>query len=212
MGRRIETAEHRGDRVLRLTESGRLALAGGRDPEAAWNRRWDGQWRMVVFDLPRHAAPARVKFWRWLRACRFGRLQGSVWLTPDPVTGLTEAASEAGIDPTLLAVFTGRMENDGQPAMIAAKAWDFPTLNRAYRHYLDFAKHTLGTLRRRGHPTGPGQIADILRHDRRNWWQAVRHDPFLPTVLLPAGYAGTRAWEARKDLHVSLAQGSFAPR
>jgi DNA-binding transcriptional regulator PaaX len=80
----VETAELRGQRVLRLTQSGRAALAGGRDPGPAWNRDWDGNWRILVFDLPRDASQARVRFWRWLRANHFGRLQGSTWLTPDP--------------------------------------------------------------------------------------------------------------------------------
>ena len=39
------------DRVLRLTEAGRLHVLGGRDPEAAWRRSWDGRWRLVLFDL-----------------------------------------------------------------------------------------------------------------------------------------------------------------
>src|SRR5438552_9324369 len=40
------------DRVLRLTEAGRLHVLGGRDPETRWRRRWDGRWRIVLFDLP----------------------------------------------------------------------------------------------------------------------------------------------------------------
>ena len=41
-----------GKRVYRLTELGRLAALGGRDPEQEWARRWDGLWRMVLFDVP----------------------------------------------------------------------------------------------------------------------------------------------------------------
>src|SRR5437867_5761433 len=38
------------DRVLRLTEAGRLHALGGRDPEACWLQNWDGIWRLVLFD------------------------------------------------------------------------------------------------------------------------------------------------------------------
>ena len=40
------------DRLYRLTAQGRLHVLGGRDPEERWARSWDGQWRLVLFDLP----------------------------------------------------------------------------------------------------------------------------------------------------------------
>src|SRR2546430_13628957 len=40
------------DRLYRLTVQGRLHVLGGRDPEERWARRWDGQWRLVLFDVP----------------------------------------------------------------------------------------------------------------------------------------------------------------
>src|ERR1041385_675509 len=40
------------ERVLRLTESGRICALGGRDPELHWRRNWDGYWRLILFDLP----------------------------------------------------------------------------------------------------------------------------------------------------------------
>src|SRR6266496_3474214 len=43
---------HQLERVRRLTETGRLHALGGRDPDAWWRRRWDGHWRLVLFDVP----------------------------------------------------------------------------------------------------------------------------------------------------------------
>jgi hypothetical protein len=42
----------RSDRLYRLTAQGRLIVLGGRDPEQRWGRHWDGQWRIVLFDVP----------------------------------------------------------------------------------------------------------------------------------------------------------------
>ncbi|NIP96595.1 MAG: hypothetical protein GWO24_25435, partial [Akkermansiaceae bacterium] len=81
----LEDAPRKRGDLLRLTELGHHALAGGRHPDGAWNRDWDGKWRLLVFDLPQKAGRGRVQFWRWLRKNHFGRIQGSVWITPDPV-------------------------------------------------------------------------------------------------------------------------------
>ena len=40
------------DRLYRLSAQGRLHVLGGRDPEERWARPWDGQWRLVLFDVP----------------------------------------------------------------------------------------------------------------------------------------------------------------
>jgi DNA-binding HxlR family transcriptional regulator len=92
------------DRLYRLTELGRLHVFGGRDPEAQWSRHWDGKWRLVLFDLPmdRHVQRGRLR--RYLRARGFGYLQGSVWVTPDPMRGEREilAGGEINVESLLL--------------------------------------------------------------------------------------------------------------
>jgi phenylacetic acid degradation operon negative regulatory protein len=74
------------ERVCRLTEAGRRYVLGGRDPERQWKRRWDGKWRLVLFDIPLGRDVHRVRLRRYLRQKGFGYLQNSVWISPDPVT------------------------------------------------------------------------------------------------------------------------------
>src|SRR5438093_2504517 len=73
------------DRLYRLTAQGRLHILGGRDPEERWSRHWDGQWRMVLFDVPTRQNAQRERLRRYLRHKGFGYLQNSVWITPDPL-------------------------------------------------------------------------------------------------------------------------------
>jgi hypothetical protein len=75
----------RPERVLRLTEKGRLHAVGGRDPKERWNRHWDGQWRLVAFDIPNARTALRTKLRRDFRARGFGCIQRSVWVSPDPL-------------------------------------------------------------------------------------------------------------------------------
>jgi phenylacetic acid degradation operon negative regulatory protein len=200
----VEAAEARAGRVLRLTDAGRRVFHGGRDPEAAWNRGWDGQWRMIVFDLPRPANQARLKFWRWLRAQHFGRLQGSVWVTPDPAPELGAAVAEAGLEPSMVVVFAGALEGGHRsPRDLSMEVWDFPSIGQLYQRYSEFARGMLRHCKDR-QPTAPEALR-ILHEDRRRWWHAVRSDPLLPRELLPADYSGLPAWKLRQELHSTLA-------
>jgi hypothetical protein len=67
-----------------------LHVLGGRDPEAQWARPWDGQWRLVLFDVPTGQNAQRERLRRYLRDKGFGYLQNSVWISPDPLTAERE--------------------------------------------------------------------------------------------------------------------------
>src|SRR5213595_143520 len=73
------------DRVYRLTGKGRLHAIGGRDPQTRWSRKWDGRWRLVIFDVPTARNSHRARLRRYLREKGFGCLQNSLWITPDLV-------------------------------------------------------------------------------------------------------------------------------
>ncbi len=188
--------------VLRLTELGHMVFEGGRNPEQAWKRPWDGQWRLLTFDLPRSEGEARTRFWRWLKANHFGRLQGSVWITPDPVPAIEATASEAGFDPSAVLIFTGQAAGNLSPQEIAATAWDFSSIDNHYRRYETFARNALATVSRKSLP--PERFPGILDEDRRLWWKSLRRDPLLPESLLPDHYQAVQAWELRRKLHKAL--------
>jgi phenylacetic acid degradation operon negative regulatory protein len=178
-------------------------LAGGRDPEVAWCRAWDGQWRLLMFDLPQGASQVRVKFWRWLRANHFGRLQGSVWVTPDPVADVAATAGRIGLEATMLTLFSGRIEGGGSGREVAVSAWDFAAIERDWSAYLGFARRTLRALRER--PQAESRLLGYLHEERRLWWAALRADPLLPQQLLPETYPGREAAALRRELHRELA-------
>ena len=46
--------------------------------------RWDGKWRLVIFDVPEKHKKAREALRRKLKDLNFARLQDSVWVTPFP--------------------------------------------------------------------------------------------------------------------------------
>src|SRR5256885_14547230 len=95
------------DRLYRLSAQGRLHALGGRDPEARWARRWDGFWRMGIFDVPTPQNAQREKLRRYLRDKYFGCLQNSVWITPDPLEAEQQILRGGALHVGTLGLFEG---------------------------------------------------------------------------------------------------------
>lgn len=183
------------DRLYRLTAQGRLAALGGRDPEAQWSRRWDGRWRLVIFDVPIARNSHRQRLRRYLRERGYGFLQKSVWITPDPVREEKERLARARTDVKSLLLLEGKPCAGESNMQIVAAAWDFNRINAAYSKYLEilenYPERSLNDI----------ESAKIFHQwasqEREAWLYAVSVDPLLPKRLLPEGYVGLEAWRKR---------------
>lgn len=184
-----------GDRLYRLTEQGRLHALGGRDPVVQWSRYWDGRWRLVLFDVPMEQHVHRGRLRRYLRARGFGCLQGSVWITPDPVHGEREILTGGKINVESLLLLEARPCSGESDAEIVAGAWDFGVINRCYTRYLKLLEQ------RPNKSLHDNTAARILQQwaaeERTAWHAAMGIDPLLPKRLLPPDYLGCRAWQQR---------------
>jgi phenylacetic acid degradation operon negative regulatory protein len=183
------------ERIVRLTELGRLHALGGRDPLACWARPWDRRWRLVIFDVPTTRNSARSRLRRYLRNRHFGYLQNSVWISPDPLTEEREILADASTDVESLIFMEAHPCAGESDTQIAAGAWDFVRINREYSRYLEVLRScpTPGT---RG-KSEAGALRIWLRNERAAWLSAVDLDPLLPECLCPSDYRGRQAWEAR---------------
>ena len=191
-------AQSPADRLYRLTEQGRLHALGGRDPEAQWARPWDGYWRLVLFDVPTGQNARRERLRRYLRSRAFGYLQGSVWITPDPLVEERQILSGGKINVESLLLLEARPCAGESDAEIVAGAWDFERINRRYaRHLKVLAERPGGALR-----TDAASKA-LLRWaaaEREAWLDAVTNDPLLPGRILPSDYLGQQAWRRRVEV------------
>ena len=182
-------------RVYRLTEEGRLRALGGRDPVHEWSRRWDGRWRMVLFDIGEERSAQRDKLRRYLRARGFGYLQHSVWISPHALEPEADALKGAAVDVESLILLEARPAAGESDHEIINGAWDFKEINKRYASVLKVL-HA-----RPREPLGGRAAAQRLkewaRRERAAWLQAVSIDPLLPRLLWPRGYLGERVWKQR---------------
>ncbi|MDO8517750.1 MAG: hypothetical protein Q7S26_00455 [bacterium] len=71
-------------KLLRLTQKGEAVLRSleFRDFVSKKPKRWDGKWRVLIFDIPERQRALRDKIRITLFKIGFVRLQNSVWLYP----------------------------------------------------------------------------------------------------------------------------------
>jgi DNA-binding transcriptional regulator PaaX len=184
--------------VFRLTDEGRRRVEPFPDVATHWDKPWDGVWRTFLFDLPSRDQKLRMMLWRWLRDHRFGYLQDSVWVRPHPIHQLVQSLAWFKDNPEMFVVFESRRIAGGDNAAIVQGAWDFKFINERYHQHLDTVADCRAALAR---AKSPGELAELLRRERRFYGEAVHHDPLLPRSLWPDGYLGPAALQARRALH-----------
>jgi phenylacetic acid degradation operon negative regulatory protein len=187
-----------GDRLYRLTRRGRLHVLGGRDPQVQWSRKWDGRWRLVLFDVPTLQDSHRRQLRRYLHDRGFGCLQNSVWITPNSLDEEKRVLVGGKINVELLILMEARPCAGESDAEIVSGAWDFDRINRRYAQHLKI----LGE--RPGGVLGNESTAKALRRwaaaECQAWWDAVKDDPLLPERILPSDYMGQQAWWRRVEV------------
>ena len=102
-------------KFLRLTEKGqvRLELLEASDWKINKPKKWDGKWRMLIFDIPENRRLLRDKIRATLFSIGFVKLQNSVWIFPYPcedLINLLKADFKVGKD--LLYLIVDSIEND----------------------------------------------------------------------------------------------------
>lgn len=185
-------------RIYRLTQKGRLHVLGGRDPAQWWSRRWDGRWRLVVFDVPESQPGARLRLRRLLRAHWFGCLQKSLWITPCPVDELVKNLNPSGGDVKSLVTFEATSAGADSDNAITSGAWNFAEINRRYEKCLaGFREFPADKL---NNEPSALRLQQWAQRERVHWLDAVAIDPLLPSALLPTHYLGKLVWQKRTDL------------
>jgi phenylacetic acid degradation operon negative regulatory protein len=159
---------------------------------------WDGQWHMVIYQVPESERGLREQLRKRLAWVGFGPLSPSVWVSPHDLAGEVRSAF-AGQPAIQLDVFRSRTDGVAADREIAARAWDLPALDADYQAMLARYGPRIADYRA-GAVDGPAALAERMRliHDYRRF---PFRDPDLPPELLPESWHGRRAHETFLAAH-----------
>lgn len=112
----VTFVERDGMKFARLTKSGLTRLAFEKESLALQldkKRKWDKQWRMVMFDIPEYRRGVRARLRGIMTEIGFVRVQDSAWVYPydcEEFIALLKAELKIGKD--VLYVIVSEMEHD----------------------------------------------------------------------------------------------------
>lgn len=113
--RYLELERKNGKLYLRLTEKGERFAALMQEGALAIKkpRRWDGRWRLLIFDIPERRKGVRDNVRRTLIGLGFVRLQDSVWAYPyDCEDFITILKTDFKIGKDVLYIIADQVEYD----------------------------------------------------------------------------------------------------
>lgn len=105
-----------GKQYARITESGRKTLVFEQEKaklRSAKKRRWNGRWRVIIFDIPERRRRTRDRLRNLMQETGFVRLQDSVWVFPyDCEDFITLVKADLKTGSAILYMVVEHIEND----------------------------------------------------------------------------------------------------
>lgn len=198
----IEKVIKEGEVYLRLTSKGKELIERDFLFVKLQNKKWDGKWRVVIFDIKEEEKKTRDILRLKLRQLGFGMLQKSVWITPhDLALDFRQFVESEGLGEE---VFVMEVSNllAGDPKELAAKIWPIKKLNETYQEIyeilIDFrGRDKIYISKGRGKEEERGEK---LRKVRSKFLEILVNDPMLPKELLPNDWYGKKVRELIKKI------------
>lgn len=113
--RDVERSVREGEVFLRLTEKGKLrALLGLLYVEVHRKEKWDGKWRLLIFDIPELNRKQRELLRRCVRSIGFLKLQESVYIYPYEISvHCVEFLGLSGLQRFIRILRVDKLDDDG---------------------------------------------------------------------------------------------------
>lgn len=154
-----------GQAKIRISSTGKNKLTRDFPFLSFQNKKWDGKWRIVTFDIPVKKSVIRDRLRNKLKELGFGMLQQSIWISPHNFEDdIREFLVENNLGKNAY-VFVSSKILVGDTNNIVSKLWNIDKINDLYKESID-------------------------KKSKDIYYQALSIDPFLPRELLPKKWYG----------------------
>lgn len=185
---------------LRISQEGTDSLEAYLRPDKWWNRKWNGIWYLLVYDVPETDRSYRNTLRQFLKHQRMGCFQKSVWITPHDIRPQYADLEQGAALGAFACLFEARTVLGMPSERVVWESWDFDVLYNIQKRFCDIYGENLDILQG---PTVPDldSLMRLAGEEIDAYRSAFVLDPLLPSELLPRDYQGRHAC----DLHLKLA-------
>jgi phenylacetic acid degradation operon negative regulatory protein len=170
----------------RITGAGRRQLIRVYPALSMISEKWDGFWRVVVFDVPEKKRRARDVLRSELKRLGFGKLQDSTYISPyDFNKAFLDFLQLRGLAGSVL-LFEAKQRHLGKPRQLAEKVWQLNELAKRYEKIIDRLTTRFGIKDRL-------KREEFLKKVCQEYLGILMEEPFLPKDLLPANWPADEA-------------------
>lgn len=177
----IERVIKNGRPYLRLTGQGKRKIVRDFPLFSFQERRWDGWWRMVPYDIKEIKRWQRDELRARLYQLGFRPLQKSIYLSPHPIEEeMNDFLRAIRLEGKVLVLLCRKILGVDNKEL-ARQLWQLDRLNKKYKDLLT----KIEEAKKEGE----------LRKIKIEYLELLRMDPFLPKTLLPKNWMGERVRE-----------------
>lgn len=159
------------------------------------NNRWDGLFRIVIYDIDEESRAIRDIFRRELKRLGFGMFQKSVWISPHNfISELKEFLIKNNLDKKVILIETKKFYIDDLKKL-AKKLWSIDKLNQEYLELHNDLKNIISLNRFNDRDK-------ILNKIKEKIIEFYFKDPFLPDEFLPDNWMRKKVVRLIKKLNI----------
>lgn len=174
----MEKVIKNGEPYLRLTGIGKKALVRDFPIFSLKDKKWDGKWRIVFYDIPEKEKNIRKMLQVKLLELGFGMIQESVYISPfDIAEDLREFLIAQKLEEIVFISVADKLFA-GNEKLLTERVWRLGDLNE---EYLDLYQRI--------------KKGENLEEIFSTYEEILRRDPCLPRQLLPDNWLGEKVYQ-----------------
>lgn len=162
----------------------RLSGAGKRLLVTSWpvlkfrQKKWDGFWRVIIFDIKEEDRKSRDDLRNYLVKLRFGRLQNSTYISPYDFDNSFLDWLKARKLRGKVMLMECKQKHLGKPDRLADAIWGLSEINKDYQAVIERLSTRFGIKSKQ-------KREEFLKKVYQQYLEVLTRDPFLPDELLP---------------------------
>lgn len=199
----IEKIEKDGRVFFQVTDRGARKIGQKFSLLRLQEKKWDGKWRFVIFDIEEVARAQRNWLRKKLKHLGFGMVQKSVWLScHDLLADLREFFEVKGLKDKILLIETEKLDISDIKEF-ANDIWRLKELNEKYEEIYN----KLNELNSFDHLKSE-KIINKFNVLYQSFIELVLRDPFLPTEFLPDDWFYKKSLLMVKKIKQKILEGN----